>query len=200
MKSLDPAGEPALVLQLVNKATDFCRKAIAYLKVPALEEGDALALSEMDSPVLRELGNGLLVGYLVDEGQSFAYVQNRHLAEAGLNHMQLHEHGLDNLAQIAEEKLEVRQYGPVYSVFLDGNFEASLILLDALWSGELAHLVKGDFAAAFPTRDVLAFCDASSCEGVAELLRIVSRVAGGDHPLTTSLYCRRGSLWVKYTT
>jgi uncharacterized protein YtpQ (UPF0354 family) len=84
------------------------------------------------------------------------------------------------------------------AVFLDGNFEASLILLDELWNQRLSQLISGQFAVVLPARDVLAFCDPSSSEGLAELKRIVSRVAGGDHLLSSSLYRRQQSEWVPY--
>lgn len=179
------------------RMNDLWRKAVAYLKVQAPRE-NAVSLSESDSPVLVDLNNGLVVAYVVDDGQSFSYIQHYHLAEAGIEIQQLHEYGLSNLKQIAAEQLQVREYGPIYSVFLDGNFEASLILVPELWDKGLAHLVQGEFIAALPARDVLAFCDASSSEGIAELRKVVLRVAGGDHLLTTSLYRRMGSHWTQH--
>src|SRR5215204_2171614 len=137
--------------------SELCRKAVAYLKVLQPPEENAVSLSEPDSPVLLDLKNGLLVAYLVDDGQAFSYVQHYHLAEAGITIAQLHEYGLSNLRQIAKEKLRVQEYGPIYTVFLDGNFEASLILVDELWDKGLADLVQGEFIAALPARDVLAF-------------------------------------------
>ncbi|MHB1528023.1 MAG: DUF1444 family protein [Acidiferrobacteraceae bacterium] len=147
---------------------------------------------------MHNLGNGLVVAYVVDKGQSFAYVQNSHLTEAVLDPVQLHEYGLGNLRQLAKDKLKVQKYGPVYAAFLDGNFEASLILLDGLWSHGLADLVRGDFVVAIPARDILAFCDISSSEGLAELRKVVARVADSDHSLSPSLYRRRDSEWVPY--
>jgi len=185
-------------MRQLNNASSFCRKAIAYLKPSVPEAVDFISLSERDSPVLHDLNNGLLVSYVVDEGSSFSYVQNRHIEAAKIDLLQLHEYGVENLRQLAEEKLKVQEYGPVYAVFLDGNFEASLILLDELWNQRLSQLISGQFAVVLPARDVLAFCDASSSEGLAELKRIASRVAEGDHLLSSSLYRRQQSEWVPY--
>lgn len=185
-------------MQQMNRPSSFCRNAIAYLKAVAPDTADAVSLSEQDSPVMRDLGNGLLVSYVVDEGKSFSYVQNCHLAEAGIDLTKLHEYGLTNLSQIADENLKVQEYGSVYAIFADGNFEASFILLEDLWSRKLSALVQNEFVVAIPARDVLAFCDASSSEGIAELKNIVSRVSGGDHLLSSSLYRRRGSEWAAY--
>jgi hypothetical protein len=60
---------------------NWLSRACAYLKVklPPEDSDSDLSLSHDDSPVLRDLGNGLLVSYLVDENSKFTYVQNRHL-------------------------------------------------------------------------------------------------------------------------
>jgi len=182
----------------MKNALSFCRNAFVYLKASVPATADSLTLSDPDSPVLHDLNNGLLIAYVVDNGSSFSYVQNRHLKEAEIDILQLHEYGVKNLRRLTEERLKVQEYGPVYAVFLDGHFEASLILLDELWNQTLKHLIPGEFAVALPARDVLAFCDASSSEGLAELKRIVSRVAGGDHLLSSSIYRRQQSKWVPF--
>ncbi len=182
----------------MNAAAEFCSKAVAYLKAAEPKAGPALSLSEADSPALLSLGNGLLVSYVVDEGESFSYVQNRHLIEANLSLAQLHELACSNLSAIAKEKLQVQEYGAIYAVILDGNFEASVILLNGLWEKGLSHLVQSGYTAALPARDILAFCESSSSQGISELRNLVSRLAGGDHLLTQSLYRRTGNQWEVY--
>src|SRR5213080_2033203 len=77
----------------------------------------------------------------------------------------------------------------VFAFFMRGDFEASVILLDDLWDGESRQFVTGEYAAAIPARDMLAFCDSSSADGVAELQRIIERVQPtGDHLLTKTIY------------
>ena len=64
----------------------FCGRARPYVKADLTgETGPAVALSHDDSPVLRNLGNGLLVAYIVDAGQSFEYIQNSHLSKADIS-------------------------------------------------------------------------------------------------------------------
>jgi uncharacterized protein YtpQ (UPF0354 family) len=182
----------------MNAAATFCARAVAYLKTPADESSPTVRLSQPDSPVLRDLKNGLLVAYLVDEGNGFTYVQHRHVSDAGLTLDELHEAGVSNLHKIADDRIRVQEYGSVFAVFLDGNFEASLILVDWLWSQALAHLVKSGFVAAIPARDVLAFCDAESTQGLSELRQIVGRLEKGDHLLTPVLYRRAQGQWSRY--
>jgi uncharacterized protein YtpQ (UPF0354 family) len=175
-------------------------RAIAYLK-PNLtnDESEAtVSLKHEDSPVLRDLHNGLLVAYLVDEGTRFDYLQNRHLIAAGIDEDRLHKTAVGNLYSLAERHLRIQPYGPVFSLFMNGNFEASVLLLDTVWDISLAKHVKEEFVAAVPARDVLAFGDSSSPAAVAELRAIINRLAsrGADHPLSTSLYCRKRGKWL----
>jgi hypothetical protein len=73
---------------------------------------------------------------------------------------------------------------------MEGNFEASVLLLDTVWDVSLAQYVREDFVAAVPARDVLAFGDSSSAEAIEELRAITDRVISdsGDHPISTSIY------------
>jgi hypothetical protein len=63
------------------EVSETWKRAIAYLK-PDLTNDDSeptVSLNHEDSPVLRDLHNGLVVAYLVDVGTSFEYLQNRHI-------------------------------------------------------------------------------------------------------------------------
>lgn len=101
---------------------------------------------------------------------------------------------------LSENSVKVRPYGDLFAVLFDGNFEASLILIDALWDEHLAHLAPDGFVAAIPNRDILVFCDAKSETGVERLRSIVSRAKGLDHPITSTLYLRTPSTrtWQPY--
>lgn len=141
-----------------SKTREYCLSAVAYLKLEVTDAWEAnLTLSEADSPVLRPFGHELLVAYLVDEGESYSYVQHRHLAEANLTPEQLHAQAIENLAALAETCAEVREFGNIYAVLMGGNFEASVILVNQFWSEWYAQLAPNGFVAAFPARDILAF-------------------------------------------
>ena len=174
------------------------RKAIAYLKalLPAEKEEPAVILSEDDSPILRDLGNGLAISYVVDEGNRFAYIQGRHLKEQGIDRDQLHSTGIKNLQGIASTNLRVQPYQNTFAVLLDGNFEASLILIDQLWDSTFRQFVKGEYAVAVAARDILAFGDASSRAAIVELSGIISRIfPDGDHLLSDRILVRKGGVW-----
>ncbi len=175
--------------------------AIAYLKVaiPAADTSPIITLPHDDSPVLTTFGKDLLVAYVVDGTDAFTYIQHRDLSSSAITQDQLHETGLQNLAAIANNRnLRVFPHpsGEMFGVLLDGNFEASLILLDSLWDGSFRQFVKGDYIIAIPTRDVLAFCDSRSSAGREQLRGILDQLKNSkDHPLSQDLYVRRNGKW-----
>lgn len=179
------------------------RRATAYLKrkLPDDDNNPVTSLGHEDSPVLRDLGNGLLVSYLVDEGQRFTYMQNRDLLAAGIDENTLHKTAIDNLYALAEKHLRIQPYGRIFAVLMEGNFEASVLLLDSVWDVSLARHISEEFIAAAPARDVLAFGDSSSSEAIAELRAVIARLEGkNDHLLSTSLYRRSNGSWLPYDT
>jgi uncharacterized protein YtpQ (UPF0354 family) len=178
---------------------NFCNRAVAYIKPALVNSGPTIDLPFENSPVFTDLGNGLMVTYIVDEGDVFKYIQHRHLTSAGLTVEELHKSAVKNLANIARiNGLKINPYGSIFPLILGGNFEASLILVDELWDEWVGHLTPSGAIVALPCRDVLAFCDASSDAGIEELRRLVIRVQGGDHPISPILYRRHESTWQRY--
>lgn len=183
-----------------ERAKDYCQRAVAYLKVASSNTGAGVQLPLEQGMVLRHLEDGLYVAYLVDEGDQFSYVQGYHLQQAGLAPDTLHVSALNNLVALANKDLSVQQYGPVFGAFIGGHFEASLILLDGIWESSLADLLPNGVVATFPARDVLAFCDAGSPDGIEELKRMPSRLPkDASHLLTPQLYQRKGREWRLYS-
>jgi uncharacterized protein YtpQ (UPF0354 family) len=175
--------------------------AIAYLKaeIPGDDPAPVVTLDGESSPILKKLAGGLLVAYLIDEGNRFSYVQGRDLRAAGVDAEQLHAHAVANLAKVAAGRVTIRQNGPTWAVFFDGNFEASLILLDQLWDKSLREHHHGMPAVAIPARDILCFCDSSSADGIAELRAVIGRIwPRGDHLISNQIFQRQGGRWVPH--
>ncbi|HEX7910324.1 MAG TPA: hypothetical protein VF534_19850 [Paraburkholderia sp.] len=176
--------------------SDICPRAIAYLK-PIVQQDStpAISLSWEDSPVLRPFTDDLLVSYVADAGNHLEFVQHRHLEREDISVDQLHSIAVSNLHALAEEKLVVREYGSIYVAFMGGNFEASLLTLDVMWNHWFTHLAQEGFVAAAPARDLLAFCDASSAQGLVELRHVIERSGDSDHRLHPHLCRRIGTEW-----
>jgi uncharacterized protein YtpQ (UPF0354 family) len=158
-----------------------------------------MELSFDDSPVMRDLDNGLLVAYLIDEGSAYGYAQYRDLTTSGVTENVLHAAAIENLYALAEQKLKVQPHGSIFALLMGGTFEASMVLLDDLWEHSLSDYVSGDFLVAIPARDVLAFGEASSPAAVNELQAVISRLMdSGGAELSTALYRRKGAAWLAH--
>ena len=176
-------------------------EAIAYIKgrVPADDPTPAMTVEGDNAPVLKRLACGLLVAYLVDQGDRFSYIQGRDLRATGINADQLHARAVANLGKLAEGRVTVRKHSLIWALFCDGNFEASLILLDEMWDHALSSYHAGEPVIALPARDILCFCKSSSTAGVAELRAVIKRCWPlGDHLISDQLFQRRGRAWVPY--
>ena len=172
--------------------------AIAYLKPVVADEDDPLFdLDRDDTPIAKQCESNLLVTYLVDAGESFAYVQQRDLDADSITPDALHENAVNNLLSLtAVHELRVAPHGNIFAVLFDGNFEASLILPNQLWSDSFRQFVSEDYLVAMPARDVLAFCDRSSTAGRAELVELIDRLRdAADHPISNQLFVRRDTEW-----
>ena len=182
----------------VSATDNIVNDAIAYLK-PVVQDSDAptLKVTPGDEPVIRAYNDELCICYLVDRGTSFRYVQNRDLEREEISADQLHEIGLRNLLnQTSRRNARVRPYQNIFAVLMGGDFEASTILLDRLWEQDFRQFIRDDYAAALPARDVLAFCDSSSEQGLQESRALITRVTPtGDHLLSQKIYVRRDSTW-----
>jgi hypothetical protein len=181
-----------------RKSAGSLLDAVVYLKPEQPPGGTGpVTLDEEDAPVTKRLGNGLLVMYLMDMGDVFSYVQGKHLHSAGIDADELHTNALANLKKLSDERgITIRRAGPISGLILDGNFEASLILLDEIWEHDLRDEHAGEPIVALPSRDVLCFCDRSSTVGIAELRAVIGRVWPlGDHLISDQLFRRRDRRW-----
>ena len=172
--------------------------AIAYLKAASASQGEALTLSHEESPAFRPFTKGLIIAYVVDAGDSYTYIQNRHLLEDGLDLDQLHTLAVNNLSDRAGRRsVRIQPYQNIFAVLMGGDFEASLLLVDHLWESAFRGYIKGEYAVAIPARDVLAFCDSASATGISELHQLIGRITpGGDHLLSPKILLRRARTWV----
>ena len=194
-------SERALPDDLEEDPLFWCARARAYLKgiLPDSPSEEPLHLRKEDEPVLKDLKNGLAVLYLVDGGGMFYYIHNRHLRATGWSIDQLHSRSVENLASFAGPKLRLQDVGGAFMVLVDGNFEASLLLVDKFWDRIAVPRVGPDIAAALPARDVLTFCGADSAEGIARMRQGIAAVSsGGNHLLTDRLYRRVAGNWVPF--
>ena len=79
----------------------------------------------------------------------------------------------------------------LYILRAGGDYDASLILLDKIWSAGQVK-VDGDIVVAIPSRDLLMITGSSSKDGVATLRKIAKETAASaPYRLTPELFVYR---------
>jgi len=85
----------------------------------------------------------------------------------------------------------------MFIISAGGEYEASLLLLDEVWSsGQIK--VDGDIVVALPTKDVLLVTGSRNAAGLASLREAVQRLAAAPYSLTPSLFVYRGGHFVRF--
>jgi hypothetical protein len=101
---------------------EFLVRAVACIKVAGSEvAGQPIRVDDEQSPVIDLLDNGLMVVYLVDEGDRLVYVQHKHANAIKADPRGLLDFGLANLGRLAEAKLKLFRHGAIHGMQLDGQ-------------------------------------------------------------------------------
>jgi uncharacterized protein YtpQ (UPF0354 family) len=176
----------------------FCSRAIACLKVP-VEDDKATPVIELtfeDSPIISKLENGFWIVYLVDTGYAFQYICQKDLKKEGISRKVLHQIGLKNLKNLAKQYLKILRYENIFGILVEGNFEASMLLLSPLWENIFIEYIKGDFLVAVPSRDVIAFGDSFNASTMSELKALIDRIwPNGKHLLSNQIFKYSKEQW-----
>jgi hypothetical protein len=156
--------------------------ALPYLS-PATSSEDTApihAWGSLDAPILRAFSRSMIVNYIIDdEPGALVYVRERDVTESGRE--DLHLCAIDNLRRrVAQKKVRFEPRGATKQAKLDGQMEASLLLLDELWEEEVVAVV--------PARSTLVF--ASVSKGLDELRSHCTKTS-----LSGELLVRRDKRW-----
>ena len=146
-----------------------------------------------EGQVIEDFNEDLVIVYAEDTPRNVRYFSTKDLAKAGVERSKLRALAISNLRRVLP-KIEPH-HGPVYSMLTaDGNYEASLLLFDELWS-KSEFKVDGDIVVAIPSRDVLLITGSRNAEGVARLREIADQIsAEGTYTISDQLFVyRKGS-------
>jgi uncharacterized protein YtpQ (UPF0354 family) len=109
----------------------------------------------------------------------------------------LRDRAVANLRRLLP-KIEMRAGAHGVSIIsAGGEYEASLLLLDDLWSSG-QFKVDGDIVAAAPTKDILLVTGSRNAAGIAWLREAVRKLTAGPYSLTPSLFVYRGGKFVRF--
>jgi uncharacterized protein YtpQ (UPF0354 family) len=120
----------------------------------------------------------------VDEGASISRADLRTLA-------------VENLRRLLP-KIEVRNYGDVSLISAGGDYEASLLLIDEIWSGGQIK-VNGDIVVAIPARNVLLVTGSHSRAGLKKVRELAAKFTAEEpYRLTDALFVYRNGQFTRF--
>lgn len=134
----------------------------------------------------------LVVLYAFDSEYSMAIASRQAIEAAGVPLPELRQLAVDNLMARLPEI--TRQGDDTLSMLVaGGNFEASLLLVDALWNKDNFH-VRGDIVAFVPSRDVLLVTGSDDADGLAQARRLI-RDNAWSYMISPQGFVRRDGTW-----
>jgi hypothetical protein len=151
------------------------------------------AVGNNDAPIIRIFSTTLNIHYMVDEPGALVFVRERDVERQQRD--ALHEQALANLrGYTARRKLRFEMKASLHAVRLDGQHDASLLLLDELWDPPTRVAdVSGELVAAIPARNVLLFTGSLVPNGLRDLRAAILRTS--DRALSPELFVRRDGGW-----
>jgi len=141
----------------------------------------------------------LSVLYAEDTPNNIRYLAAKDLEDAGVLRADWRALAVANLKRMLP-KLELRA-GPLVSMIVaGGNYEASLLLLDDLWTqGAIPAKVDGDVVVAIPSRDLLLVTGSRNAAGVAQLRALAAQLTkSASYSLTNTLFVYRGGRFTRF--
>lgn len=148
-------------------------------------------------PVVDDYNGDLVIVYAEDTPTSTRYFAADELSGIGVERRDIRALAVGNLRRILPA-VEMHR-GPLVSmVVAGGDYVASLVLLDELWS-ENRFDVDGDIVIAVPSRDVLLLANADNKESINKLSELAKTAANdSSYWLTSQLFVYRGGQFVRY--
>jgi uncharacterized protein YtpQ (UPF0354 family) len=104
---------------------------------------------------------------------------------------------IQNLVRVLP-KIEMRQHDDAFALItVGGNYEASLLLLDDIWTGDQITF-PGDTVVAVPARDALLVTGSRSRKGLQAVRAMTAELVKGPYRLTDTLFVYRNGRFVKF--
>ena len=155
-----------------------------------------LAQGATDPPTYHSeaLAEGLVVLFAEDRPNSVRYLSREDLESVGADLDTLREDALGNLRPRMPE-LSVYGGEGLYLLEAGGNFEASLLLVDTLWTTE-SFPVEGELVIAVPSRDAIIVTGTGNVAALQQLRQLALEIhAESPYRLTPEPYVRRDGRW-----
>ena len=137
----------------------------------------------------------LVIVYAQDDPNRMRYLTTQE--DFGLSREGLRSLAVANLKRVLP-KIEMGRVGDVALMSAGGNYEASLLLIDDIWSSGQIQ-VNGDIVVAIPTRDTLLVTGSRSRSGLKLVRELTAKFkAQGPYELTDTLFRYRDGRFTKF--
>jgi len=138
----------------------------------------------------------LHVLYAEDTEYNIRYLGGEDVKQLGMTAPELRSNAVANLKQILPP-IEKRGTNGFYMVTAGGTYEASLLLLDSIWSPS-NFVVNGEIVVGIPSRDLLFVTGSEDGPNIKRLRKVCEEaVAESSYALTATLFVKTGQGWNK---
>lgn len=139
--------------------------------------------------VFEPYNDNLVIVYAQDTKTGIEYFLPDDLKKAGIDKDSLRPMAIRNLIRLLPD-IQIKGSKELYMVTAGGNYEASLLLMDDLWTKKNLA-VDGDFIIGVPNRDLLLVTGSKDKVGIGKLRELVHRMyTTGNYPVSDALYKR----------
>jgi uncharacterized protein YtpQ (UPF0354 family) len=147
-------------------------------------------------PLFEELNSELVVVYAEDTDTRTRYLGAKE--DIGVDRKDLRKLAVANLEKLLP-KIQMVDAGGLVTMFsAGGDYEASLLLFDHIWSSGQVK-VKGDIVVAVPAKDTLVVTGSQNRKGLDAMRKYVAEVVARDrYRLTDTLFVYRNGRFVRF--
>ncbi len=177
--------------------------------VPVMKEANYLAdlqqgvAGERAAEIAHERYNDhLIILYAEDTPHNIRYLSEAQLDDLGIDRAGLRAMAVANLDGLLPD-VQAQGNDGTYMLIAGGNYEASLLLIDEIWTGDVWRdgtlPVSGDLVVAVPSRDVLLVTGSDDAKGLALVREIADDIVATEpYYLTNQLFIYRDGRFQPY--
>ena len=149
-------------------------------------------------PMLTEKYNDqLVIAYAADSKNNIKFLTEADLKTLSIPKDSLKSIAIKNLNKILPN-FQIQDYHGLYMITAGGNYEASFILINSIWTKD-NFPVDGDLIIAIPTRDLLIITGSNNKNGINKIREIVAQsFKPGNYQISEHLYKWTGRRFEKY--
>lgn len=186
---------------IVRDGVDRARIVPVIKDRPWLEETRQSLLSrgatEVPEHVYEDFSPDLIILYAEDSPKNIRYLGPKDLELAKIERSELRALACENLKRLLP-KIERHGTNGLYMITAGGDYEASLLVIDSMWSGGQMD-VNGDVVIAVPTRDLLLVTGSLNQHGIEKVRQMVKEAStGGSYRLTQKLFVYRNGKFTEF--